>query len=132
MPEPISFTQPNSCQLDEPEPLSCIAPAATAVAPLPAESAPAVRQLVAAHPSSAPSKPVDCTAEGVMVATAATHSAVSLAKAIVSAPTEVGLALTLADFIVDAVALGAATAKLMNCEEQRASRDAARPPTKPQ
>lgn len=124
MPEPISRSQPNSCQVEDPEPLVCSAPATSltraSAAAAPPQSEPAVQQLVATHPSSVAAAPADCTGEGVAFATAVTRTAISLVKVIGSAPTEVGLAYTLTGFILDAAGLGAATAKLLDCEEARA------------
>lgn len=124
MPEPISSTSPNQC-IQEPEPLACVAPnpppAATAKPPPPAStSSPAVRQLVATH-GETPQAP-QCTNEKIALATAATHTAVSLIKVLAAAPTEVTLPVTLGAFVMDAAALGAATAALLNCREDHGSK----------
>jgi hypothetical protein len=73
--------------------------------------------LVKGHPSSQP--PASCTAERVALAAAAGHTALSLAKVVVSAPTEVGLAYTITGFVLDSAALGAASAEYLNCEDAR-------------
>lgn len=120
LPEPICSSLPiNSCRAEDPEPLVCTAPPPTATsapAPSPA-SPPAVQQLVKSHPST--QQQASCTGERVALAAAAAKTAVSLAKVLLSAPTEVGLAYTVTGFIVDAGTLGAATANYMNCEEAR-------------
>jgi hypothetical protein len=128
LPEPICSSRStslpvNSCQAEEPEPLVCTAPptatrAAPPNAPPPsAASPPAVQQLVKNHPST--QQQASCTGERVALAAAAAKTAVSLAKVVLSAPTEVGLAYTVTGFVVDAATLGAATAEYMNCEAAR-------------
>jgi hypothetical protein len=87
-----------------------------------ARSSPAVQQLVAAHTGPTPAPAPSCTAEKVALAAAATHTAVSLIKVLASAPTELALPITLSAFAVDAAALGAATATLLNCQEGRDSK----------
>lgn len=123
MPEPIHYSQPNLCQLDEPEALSL--PPSAAALPAPAVSvdppplAPAVQQLVAAHAST---QPDSCQAEGVGLALAASKTAISLVKVVTSAPSEVGLVYTVARFMLDAANLGAATAKFVDCEMGRGAK----------
>jgi hypothetical protein len=128
LPEPISSTSPNVC-IQEPEPLACSSPPSPAPSTTPrpqaeprvdSASSPAVRHLVASHSGSAPAP--HCTAEKVALAAAATHAAVSLIKVLAAAPTEVAVPLAVSGFIVDAAALGAATATLLNCEEEGASK----------
>lgn len=130
MPEPISSTSPNVC-FQEPEPLVCSAPPPRAASSAPSPpaapgadsaSSPAVRHLVAAHGGAAAAP--HCTAEKVALAAAATHAAVSLIKVLAAAPTEVAVPLAVSGFIVDAAALGAATATLLNCQDE----DGSKPP----
>ncbi|HVY29114.1 MAG TPA: hypothetical protein VHB79_21295 [Polyangiaceae bacterium] len=116
--------------MHEPEPLVCAAPPAPAASatsirqPAPSAdngSSPAVRHLVASHSGSTPA--AACTAEKVALAAAATHAAVSLIKVLAAAPTEVAVPLAVSGFIVDAAALGAATATLLNCQDQAKKAD---------
>lgn len=53
---------------------------------------------------------------------AATKTAISLVKVVVSAPTQVGMVYTVAGFVLDAAGLGAASAKFVNCEQARAAK----------
>src|SRR5262249_40763506 len=124
LPEPIQSSSLRVC-IQEPEPLTCSAPpppaAPPASSPAPtSSSSPAVKNLVAAHAASPPAP--SCNAEKAALATAATHAAVSLIKVLAAAPTEVGIPLTVAGFVVDAAALGAATATLLNCQEAHAAK----------
>jgi hypothetical protein len=75
----------------------------------------AVGQLVKAHPSAGAA--ADCRAEGVALGTAGVKAAISLGAVLLSAPTEVGLPLTIGRFVVEAMLLGAAAASYENCKE---------------
>lgn len=120
LPEPIcSSVAPQVCQPDEPEPLVCTAPppGATSRASTSPPTPPAVERLVKNHPST--QQQAACTGERLALAAAAAKTALSLAKVVASAPTEVGLAYTVTDFILESAALGATAAEYVNCKEAR-------------
>lgn len=124
MPEPIPSVSPpgtNICQLEESDAASTTLPPTPSLlrpqtkSNLEPLSDPAVGQLVKAHPSSANAG--DCRAEGVALGTAGVKAAISLGAVLLSAPTEVGLPLTIGRFVVEAMLLGAAAASYENCKD---------------
>jgi hypothetical protein len=126
VPEPIQSLATNICQIDEPYDVPTAAPPPlpdTAAPPAgnaePPPSGKAVSHLVNAHAAAKPPATA-CHAEGIAVATAGFKATVSLAAVILTAPTEVGLPIAIGKFIVDAIELGGAAAKLENCKDAAA------------
>jgi hypothetical protein len=74
-----------------------------------------VDALLALHGAKQP----ECRAEAVAVTVAAAHTAVSLIKLAIAAPTEVGVPLMAGTFIADSIALGAAAANYVACKDEK-------------
>lgn len=124
VPEAIQSLGTNICQLEDPEDANAASPSppSPALSPTLSHTEPvsdaAVTQLVKAHPSAPAAK--DCRAEGVALGTAGLKTAISLGAVLISAPTEVGLPLTIGRFVVEAMLLGAAAASYGNCKDAAA------------